>query len=177
MAEIEHRWAQINGYPGYEISDAGVVRHGDRILKQSTDRYGYQRIFLRFNGKPKLLTIHRLVALHFVGDCPDGFACAHLDGNKKNNSWKNLAFVTTAENNRHMRLHGTQARGEKHGQTRLTERDVVAIRNSYVRKSKMNNSYVLARRYGVDAKIIMCIVSGRTWGHLRAARQLNEDLK
>jgi hypothetical protein len=169
------RWVPLNDHPGYFISDHGRIRHGDRLRKLQLDRHGYHRIGLRLNGKAIFPTVHRLVALHFCGECPPGYACAHLDGSRTNNHWQNLAFVTVAENNRHTTIHGTRARGEKHGRRKLTEDDVVRIRSTYVRGSSEYGSYALGREYGVDPKTITRLCSGECWGHLRAARAVMED--
>ena len=41
-------WKPIAGVPGYEVSDLGRVRHGDRILRTRVDPYdGYRKISLR----------------------------------------------------------------------------------------------------------------------------------
>lgn len=42
--------------------------------------------------------IHRLVAAKYLGQCPDGKETSHKDGNKTNNHYTNLEYITHSEN-------------------------------------------------------------------------------
>ncbi len=166
---LNERWLPLNGFSeGLFISDHGRVRRGDRILKQATDRYGYNRISLRSDGKVKFPTIHRLVATHFIGSPSGRLECAHLDGDQTNNFWRNLSFVTTAENSRHRIIHGTQVNGETHGCSKLTENDVVEIRETLKRGCSMFGAKALSVKFGVDPATIRRAYNGTNW--FRAAR-------
>jgi hypothetical protein len=44
------------------------------------------------------MKIHRLVLLVFIGECPEGMECDHIDRNKANNHIDNLRWVTKYEN-------------------------------------------------------------------------------
>lgn len=46
--------------------------------------------------------IHRLVAEHFIGPCPeDGMVVNHIDGDPFNNHVSNLEWATSSENQKH----------------------------------------------------------------------------
>ena len=46
--------------------------------------------------------IHRLVAEHFIGPCPElGMVVNHIDGDPFNNHVSNLEWATVSENNEH----------------------------------------------------------------------------
>lgn len=56
--------------------------------------------------------LHLLVAAAFIGPRPPGKIVRHLDGNRKNPRWGNLAYGTYAENTQDAIAHGTHS-GEK----------------------------------------------------------------
>lgn len=108
MAEV---WKEIDGFPGYEISSKGNVRcfrnfHGNitdecRYLKPLLNKDDYYYVDLyTMDRKPVHKRIHRLVADAFLGK-HDDLVVNHIDGNKHNNTYKNLEWVTSEENSRH----------------------------------------------------------------------------
>lgn len=53
----------------------------------------------------RVASVHRLVALTFIGPCESGLVVDHVDGDKKNNRADNLRYVTYAENTRKSWVH------------------------------------------------------------------------
>lgn len=99
-------WKEI-GKTGYEVSDLGRIRHGDRILAGSYHSDGY--IFTTIKGDQ--IPIHRFVANAFIPN-PDRLPeVNHKDGNKMNNSAANLEWVTRSENVKHAFDNGLQPKG------------------------------------------------------------------
>ena len=105
MAKEEYK--RIKGYEDYYlISNWGrVVRINKHTpLKQIKWRVkrktGYCEVMLcRPVQMRKYCLVHRLVAEHFIPNDDAGkFEVDHKDGNKRNNSWTNLEWVTPKEN-------------------------------------------------------------------------------
>lgn len=156
------RWAPVPNNPAYEVSDLGRVRNPrtGRILKPwSGSRY--LQIHL---GKRPSRTIHRLVAEAFLGPCPPGMECRHLDGNKRNNRLENLAWGTALENAADKARHGTRRQGESTNNSKLTEREVLRIRADHA--GGRESFGALARRFGVSEATIRRVVKRELWRHV-----------
>ena len=114
----EHEiWKDIKGYEGlYKISNFGRIIRLQyirrNILTKRVSIYklhfikpilqkGYLSCSLSKNGVIKRFRLHRLIAINFIPN-PNGYKVVnHIDGNKINNSLKNLEWCTIADNNRH----------------------------------------------------------------------------
>lgn len=90
-------WKQIKGFENYQISNTGLIRKGDLILKPF-DNKGYERIELKNGDIKSKKLIHRLVAEHFIPNPLNKPQVNHKDCNKKNNHVDNLEWVTNKEN-------------------------------------------------------------------------------
>ena len=119
---MTEKWVEIDGFNGrYSISDAGNVRANwsdvprrnlkyrvridkPRLLRPFEHTTGYLRVAL---GRQNLHYVHRLVAQSFLSNPGNLPQVDHVDGNKKNNSLKNLRWVSVKQN----ALFG----GERHG--------------------------------------------------------------
>ncbi len=95
---------EIPRFPGHGVNREGAVwtRFNNSHflglswtpMKPRPHVDGY--LTVKIQGKPR--TVHRLVLEAFVGPCPPGMQCRHLDGNPANNRLENLAWGTHAEN-------------------------------------------------------------------------------
>jgi hypothetical protein len=153
------QWKVIPTYPNYEVSNLGEVRRvgfSDPLrLSTKKGKHPYQRAHLCVNGRPKYILVHRLVLEAFVGPCPEGHQCLHLDSNPRNNKLDNLKWGTPKEN------HSTINRnGEQNGRAKLTAKDVAVIR-SYTGPLKN-----LVEMFDVSYGHITNIRSNATWNHL-----------
>ena len=95
----------VKGYEGsYQVSNLGRVRslkfNKERILKLSSDSYGYYRCTLSSNGKLKSFQVHQLVAMAFLDHSPNGNKTVvdHVDNDKRNNRLENLQLITHRQN-------------------------------------------------------------------------------
>lgn len=94
------QWLPIEGYEElYQISNFGRVKSlnynhtkQERILKPSTNQYGYQQVHLCKDGKQKMLSVHRLVANAFIPNFNNLPQVNHIDEVKTNNHVSNLEW-------------------------------------------------------------------------------------
>jgi hypothetical protein len=95
-------WKKINGYLGYRIYENGNIysEKCKRYLKPTIEG-GYYRIRLLHNKIRTSYYIHVLVAQYFCNNPDSKPIVNHIDGNKLNNHYTNLEWVTGSENNRH----------------------------------------------------------------------------
>jgi hypothetical protein len=172
-------WVPVPGWEDlYEVSSHGGVSSKDRwmnhrsggkvlrrgrVLSPGKTSSGYLTVSLCRNGCRKTYTVHQLVMEAFVGPRPRGLQVAHNDGDKLNNSVKNLRYCTQAENEADKVLHGTDTRGERSGTAKLTEEEALEI---YHRSRAGDRNVDLATEFGVSKAAICEIKSGRNWAWL-----------
>jgi hypothetical protein len=172
----------IPGWDGYCVSSDGFVwsawertshkgtsswQIGDSWRKLKSipyNKYGHRQVGLHNNGSSKIFTVHRLVLEAFVGTCPPGLECRHLDGNPSNNSINNICWDTHAVNMADKCKHGTSARGERLHTAKLTEAQVVEIRRRHHEEEVTMAQ--LARDFSIGYSTIQKIVHRYTWRHV-----------
>ncbi len=176
---MEHEeWRSVVGAEGYyEVSNFGRVRSLPRqfvqlwcgieriihwkggILKGSlTTRGKYVNVLVSYPGHKGQKLVHRWVLEAFVGPCPDGMECRHLDGNRTNNCLDNLVWGTPKENMEDRRIHG------RNRSTKLTDEIVTKIRTRYAAGGVIMQD--LADEYKIVIATIYTILRGKTWDHL-----------
>lgn len=111
-------WRDIPGFSNYSISSMGRVlsRWGgsERLIGGSLVANGYRYMQLRDDaGERKIIQLHSLVLLAFVGPRPSGHVIRHLDGEKTDNSLANLAYGTHLENSLDTVRHGKHNNANK----------------------------------------------------------------
>ena len=163
-------WQDIPGYEGrYQASDQGRIRSVDRYVRCGKGGKGTKLLKGRVlrpaaqSSDPHLSVVlghkahgslvHRLVALTFLGPCPEGQEVRHLDGNPQNNRLGNLAYGTRTENILDVYTTGRPWR-------KLTAAQASDIRE---RLQKGERGVDLAREYGVGQACISAIKHGRTF--------------
>lgn len=154
----------VPGYEGlYQVSRDGLVVGPKGIRKSFPDKRGRHFVSLCQSGEQKMFAVHRLVLMAFVGPCPDGMECAHLNGNPSDNRLENLAWMTHRENESHKIIHGTINRGHRNGQARLTREQVISIRT---RRSAGETFAAIGEDFGIAESQIWQIVKGQSWANV-----------
>ena len=107
-------WRPVVGYEGlYEVSNTGRVRsldmyvksrygnyrlHKGKVLSPAKDKNGYLKVNLCYNGKDKIIRVHRLVTEAFIPN-PDNLPeVNHKDEDKTNNRVENLEWCDRSYN-------------------------------------------------------------------------------
>jgi hypothetical protein len=106
MNHQDEVWKPVTVCGDYEISNMGRIRRATpgkktyvgKILKDQKVGSGYRAIRLTMSGKQYQFYIHRLVAIEFIGEVPNGYEVNHKDGDKTNNAVANLEYMTRSQN-------------------------------------------------------------------------------
>lgn len=98
-----NEWVTVDEFPMYEVNKKGEVRRKAQLLKPGAIPSGHLTVALcKGKGKPKSMYVHRLVAMAFIGDQPDGRPLVnHKNGNPKDNRVENLEWNSYSENITH----------------------------------------------------------------------------
>lgn len=179
MLTIE-KWKPVPGISCYEVSNFGRVRrsflsHNDhgvtpgRILvpyKVGPKKYGYLSVALwPGNGKSRVkVTVHRLVALAFIGPCPYGYEVNHKDANRLNNRLDNLEYLTHKENQKHAarlgKIKPPTLFGTNNPSAKLSVEQVLEIRSRIANKENIEE---LASKFNVGRSTIYRIKNNASW--------------
>lgn len=167
----------IPGYEGYyQISSCGKVRsitrkcvkgqtRISRTMSQDVGRRGYHRVALNKKRIVKRFLVHRLVAEVFLNKVKGKNFVNHKDGNKSNNHFSNLEWVTASENIAHAyRIGKLDRRGSLNSCAKLNDGLVSEIRTK--RKALNIKFKELAKMYGLSQSTVCNICNGKTWTHV-----------
>jgi hypothetical protein len=171
---MEKKWKDIPGYEGlYQASTFGIIKSyprnttRGRILKPNKIKNRYLQVCLLKNGVRKGCRVHRLILQTFIGPCPLGMECRHLDGDPRNNRLDNLEWSTHKENIGDKVEHGTLVNnlvGSKHWKSKLTESDIPKIRKLI--KEGLSNIEI-GKIFSVGRRCIADIRNNKTWRHVK----------
>lgn len=156
--------------PGYFVTRAGCIysfvtrwgRRNEPIERRlHPDRDGYLLV-KQVHGKK--YRVHQLVAAAFVGPRLSlKHVVRHLNGDRTDNRAENVAWGTPRENATDRDAHGKTARGETHGNAKLTAEDVHEIRAAAARGELQRE---IGDRFGLQQPQVSAIVLRQAWGHV-----------
>ena len=119
---IKDKWRQIKPvdgcpdnarelpeFPGYFVTPDAVIYHKSKlrkkwiIIKQQTQKSGYNVFQPYLDGKRYVKYVHRNVLAAFEGVRDEGYECHHIDGDNSNNHIDNLMWMERDEHRRQKR--------------------------------------------------------------------------
>lgn len=150
----------IPGYPGYCVSRDGRVWSdiSGRFLTPQVHRRGYLFVPLKLQtGKQRNRYIHRLVALTYIPNPENKPQVNHIDGDKKNNHWSNLEWVSNLENAHHaiennLMPHNVVSEKQVHDICEKLEQGISVMK--------------ISKDTGIPYFTISAIRLGRNWKHI-----------
>lgn len=124
------------------------------------DGYGLFKV-----GRRSKNATHVVFAIDRGRPVPSGLILMHSCDNRGCCNPSHLSLGTRLENNRDRDRKGRQVSltGERHGRSKLTHGDVLAIRNLHA--SGVQGAH-LASRFGVSASTISSVALRKTWRHV-----------
>lgn len=174
MELLNERWAEIKGWEGkYYISDHGRfkslkgyrdTKSSEYITLGSCQPNFYPTVMLRDHGRKLTVRIHRLVAEYFLVKRAGDQCVNHKDGNKKNNHYSNLEWVTYKQNVNHAFNSGLiNILGEKQHMAKLTKEKVIEMRQLF---NDGVTQTAIGLKFGVDRRQVANVVYRKHWKHV-----------
>lgn len=132
-------------------------------MRSSADGKGYlTTVLIDITGVRRTIKVHRMICVAWHGPS-NGRQTNHLDGNKKNNHVKNLAWSTGVENMQHAyHVLGRKNYRKKDGLQPNAKLDLIQVK--VIREVAYIYSLVaIANYFHVTRKSIQNIKAGVTW--------------
>jgi hypothetical protein len=120
----------------------GTIWHGERKMKMRAHRYAYELAY---------------------GPIPDDLCVCHRCDNRACVNPAHLFLGTRADNLADMRQKGRGAKGAEHGRSKLTEEQVLGIREA---AAAGEFQPAIAERFGVSRETVNLIHNRKIWTHL-----------
>lgn len=164
----------VLNFPGYEINPDGEAWGCRKHSRNPQGKWvklapslvcGYPALYLRKDGRKHACYIHRLILETFVGPCPSGMECRHLNGIKTDNRLENLAWGTPGENMRDAIAHGVlrPRTGITNPNAKLDNDTVGEIRRM---STTGLGARKIAKQLGVGKSTVSRILLGAGWKHV-----------
>jgi len=164
---------QFRDTPYYVTENGEVYRlwkfKGFKKLKPHL-REGYLRVSICKNGKRKIESLNRMIAEVFLPNPNNLPEVNHIDTNKLNNHVSNLEWCTSFHNKEHAKKNNLykapNLKGKDHGNSKLTEQDIIWIRKNYIPRHKEFGQYSISLKFNIHQSQISNIVNNKRWKHI-----------
>ena len=175
--QITEEWGAVPRFSDSDVSNLGRIRsykyahrsqQGKRrdipiVLRGGS--VGEYRGFILCGPNGRLhRRVHQLVLDVFVGPCPPGMVARHL-----NDRLTNLRWGTESQNRQDALRNGRCKVGTAHPNSKLTERDVRAIRLLAGTLGRRR----IAQLFGIGTGTVVRIIRGDDWKHVPGAHGPN----
>ncbi|MDA7685340.1 NUMOD4 motif-containing HNH endonuclease [bacterium] len=179
-------WKPIPGYEqAYDVSNMGRVKslvrkvkaclkHQDyrqvsgKVLATTNDKQDRPIVNLSWQGQQSTFTVHKLVALAFLGVRPNGLAICHNNGKASDNRLFNLRYDTHVNNHKDKEKHGTKLEGERHGCAKITNEEAAQI-IKLLKDGQLTHAAIVKRVPSAIISIVRHISKGKTWRSIDTA--------
>ena len=177
------KWKQIPQVGGnYECNTNGEIRRvlgtvkfgkqtrkvGGNVLKPKTKKNGYLEVNLTVSNTSKSFYVHRLIAAAWLDMTTNNLQVNHKDGDKSNNTIRNLEVVTQSQNMVHAYKLGLikprNFKGSHHPNARTNEEEVVKIRHEHTNHHSIKR--LLIDYPHLTKPILTKIVYRESWKHV-----------
>jgi hypothetical protein len=165
-------WIQYKN-TNYFVNELGQIKTTnwkntgqERIMSLCDKGQGYLGTVFVIDGKNTSVRVHRVIAEVFIPNPDNKPEVNHINGDKSDNRVENLEWVTKQENMDHYRefLNVVTLRGSEIGNSKLTEKEVLEIRNKFI--PRVYGRKQLAEEYNVSPATIKDIIMRKSWKHI-----------
>ena len=127
---------------------------------------GYLTVRLYDRERQKTFDVHRLVAMTFLGDIPNGMQVCHNNGVKTDCRLSNLRIDTIVANSHDKILHNKTNRGEKNGKNKYSENQIKDLK---LRILHGETDKSIAKEFGMPQSHVKNIRNGYKWKWLEVS--------
>lgn len=148
----------------FEISSTGKIKNKKtkNILKLCIGKTGYYQVYVSLGSRKngKTFKLHKALAETFIPNPYNYPIINHIDGNKLNNSLKNLEWCTYSYNQKHASLNGLHKSiaGSDNLTSKLSNDDVIYIRENYKPRDKEFGCRALAKKFGISHQNLLKVI-------------------
>lgn len=136
-------------------SDIFITKDGVLIDKRHNikiNTYVGSHGYLSFTLNGNKILVHRYIAIKLIPNIKNKTQVNHINGNKKDNSIKNLEWVTPFENINHAFDMNLNYHGEKSYHSKLSDKEFLFIINSNLSNIKLSLKFNISQQRVCDLK-------------------------